>query len=84
MCRGNAHMALGDRTWRSEIADLKRSPPGAPSSALGEGNPGCVWWCDAAIWRYHFNKKTFCAFFTCSPNTQMAPFSLIPKVFGHV
>ena len=30
------------RTWRSAIADLKRSPPGAPSGVLGEGNPGWV------------------------------------------
>ena len=37
------------RTWRSAIADLKGSPPGAPSGALGEGTPGWVWLCDAAI-----------------------------------
>ena len=37
------------RTWRSAIADLKTPPPGAPSGALGEGNPGWVWRCDAAI-----------------------------------
>jgi hypothetical protein len=26
------------RTWRSAIADLKTSPQGAPSGALGEGD----------------------------------------------
>ena len=41
------------RTWRSAIADLKPTPPGAPSGALGEGTPGWVWRCDAAILRYH-------------------------------
>ncbi len=41
------------RTWRSAIADLRGSPPGAPSGALGEGIPGWVWRCDAAISRYH-------------------------------
>ena len=40
------------RTWRSAIADLKGSPPGAPSGALGEGTPGWVWRCNAAISRY--------------------------------
>ena len=40
------------RTWRSAIADLKPPPPGAPSGALGEGTPGWVWRCDAAISRY--------------------------------
>ena len=47
------------RTWRSAIADLKGPPPGAPSGALGEGTPGWVWRCDAAISRYH---KKICFF----------------------
>ena len=72
------------RTWRSAIADLKGSSPGAPSGALGEGTPGWVWRCDAAISRYHHAFLPFCAFFTCSQNTKMTLFSLISKVFGHV
>ena len=47
------------RTWRSAIADLKGTPPGAPSGALGEGTPGWVWWCGAAISRY---KEKTCLF----------------------
>ena len=72
------------RTWRSAIADLKTSPPGTPSGALGEGNPGWVWRCDAAISRYKEKTCLFGRFFTCSQNIKMTPFSLIPKVFGHV
>jgi len=73
------------RTWRSAIADLKGSPPGAPSDALREGTPGWVWRCDAAISRYHQKICLFVRFSrTCSQNTQMAPFPLISKVFGHV
>ena len=75
---------IGIRTWRSAIADLKGSPPGAPSGALGEGNPGWVWRCDAAISRFHKKNMPFCTFFTCSQNTQMTSCSLISKVFGHV
>ena len=45
------------RTWRSTIADLKGSPPGAPSGALGNGTLGWVWRCDAAISRYYFKKQ---------------------------
>ena len=48
------------RTWRSAIADLKGPPPGALSGALGEGAPGWVWRCDAAISRYH--QKATCLF----------------------
>ena len=50
--------------WRSAIADLKPPPPGALSGALGEGTPGWVWRCDAAISRYH--SKT-CLFVRVSP-----------------
>ena len=50
------------RTWRSTIADLKGSPPGAPSGALGEGTPGWVWRCDAAITRYHYKHASLCVF----------------------
>ena len=57
------------RTWRSAIAVLRTPPPGAPSGALGEGNPGWVWRCGAAISRY---KEKTCLFgrrfFTCSQN----------------
>ena len=50
------------RTWRSAIAGLKGSPPGAPSGALGEGTPGWVWRCDAAISRYHSQTCLLCVF----------------------
>ena len=72
------------RTWRSAIADLKGSPPEAPSGVLGKGNPGWVWRCDAAISRYKEKTCLFGRFFTCCQNTKMTPFSLIPKVLGHV
>ena len=49
-------------TWRSAIADLKGSPPGAPSGALGEGTPGWVWRCGAAISRYHTKICLFVRF----------------------
>ena len=45
------------RTWRSAIADLKPPPPGAPSGTLGEGTPGWVWRCDAAISRYNDERN---------------------------
>jgi len=51
------------RTWRSAIADLKSPPPGTPSGALGEGTPGRVWRCDAAISRYHKKTCLFCCAF---------------------
>ena len=54
------------RTWRSAIADLRTPPPGAPSGALGEGNPGWVWRCDAAISRYNEKTCLLGRFFTCS------------------
>ena len=57
------------RTWRSAIADLKTSPPGAPSGALGEGNLGWVWRCDAAISRYKEKTCLLGRFFTCSQNS---------------
>ena len=75
---GNSHMALGDR--RSE-----RSTAG---SALGcargrHSRLGLAVRCgDLAL--SSLTNMPFCTFFTCSQNTQMAPFSLIPKVFGHV
>ena len=47
------------RTWRSAIANLKGPPPGAPSGALGEGAPGWVRRCDAAISRHHKKKQAF-------------------------
>jgi len=71
------------RTWRSAIADLKGSPPGAPSGALEEGTHGWVWRCDGDLALSPKNVP-FCTFFTCSQNTKMASFSLISKVFGHV
>ena len=55
------------RTWRSAIADLKGPPPGAPSDALGEGTPGWVWRCDAAISRYHKTKHSFLYVFHVQP-----------------
>ena len=58
------------RTWRSAIADLRTPPPGAPSGALGEGNPGWVWRCDAAISRYKEKICLFGRFFTCSQKYQ--------------
>ena len=58
------------RTWRSAIADLKPPPPGAPSGALGEGTPGWVWRCDAAISRYKEKKCLLGRFFTCSQKYQ--------------
>ena len=57
------------RTWRSAIADLKGPPPG-DSGALGEGTPGWVWRCDAAISRYHL--KT-CLFVRFSPFFHVQP-----------
>ena len=72
------------RTWRSAIADLKPLPPGAPLGALEEGTPGWVWRCGAAISRYKEKTCLFGRFFTCSQNINMAPFSLISKIFGHV
>jgi len=51
------------RTWRSAIADLKGSPPGALSGALGESTPGWVWRCDAAISRYHKKYAFLCVFY---------------------
>ena len=59
------------RTWRSAIADLRGPPPGAPSDALGEGNPGWVWRCDAAISRYKEKMCLFGRFFTCSQNSSL-------------
>ena len=75
------------RTWRSAIADLKPTPPGAPSGALGKGTPGWVWRCDAAISRYK-EKRAFCALFGVFPRAAKTKkndvaFSLIPKVFSH-
>ena len=74
------------RTWRSAIADLKGTPPGAPSSALREGAPGWVWRCDAAISRYKEKNMPFCTFFTCSQKISKwrHAFSLISKVFDHI
>ena len=57
------------RTWRSEIADLKTSPPGASLGALGEGNPGWVWRCDAAISRCK-EKHAFFDVFHVQPKYQ--------------
>ena len=68
------------RTWRSAIADLETPPPGAPLGALGEGNPGWVGRCDAAISRYKEKTFLFGRSFTCSQNIKMAPFSLMPDV----
>ena len=51
------------QTWRSAIADLKPSPPGAPSGALGEGTPGWVWRCGEAISRYKEKSMPLCTFF---------------------
>ena len=31
-----------------------------------EAAPGCVWWFDAAISRYHKKNAFLCVFFTCS------------------
>ena len=56
------------RTWRSAIADLRTPPPGSSSGALGEGTPGWVWRCDAAISRYKEKTCLFGRFFTCSQN----------------
>ena len=58
------------RTWRSAIADLRTPPPGAPSGALGEGNPGWVWRCDAAISRYKEKTCLFGRFFHVQPKYQ--------------
>ena len=70
------------RTWRSAIADLRTPPPRAPSGALGEGNPGWVWRCDAAISRHKEKICLFGRFFSrAAQNIKMTPFSLIPKVF---
>jgi len=55
------------RTWRSAIADLRGPPPGAPSGALGEGNPGWVWRCDTAISRYKEKNMPFWTFFYVQP-----------------
>ena len=58
------------RTWRSAIADLAGPPPGVPSGVLGEGTPGWVWRCDAAISRYHKNKRAFLCVFYVQPKHQ--------------
>ena len=46
------------RTWRSAIAELAPSPPGAPSGAQGGGTPGWVLRCGAAISRFKGRYKT--------------------------
>ena len=71
------------RTWRSAIADLRTTLPGAPSGALGEGNPGLVWRCDAAISRFKEKTCLLGRFFSrAAKNIKMLPFPLIlPKVF---
>ena len=59
-------------TWRSAIADLKGTPPGAPSGVLGEGTPapqlGLAVRCgDLTLQR---KNMPFCTFFTCSQKYQ--------------
>ena len=70
---------------------LRQAKPGIsslawlPSDQPHEDAPGWVWWFDAAILRYKEKTCLFVCFFTCSQkNTEMAPFSLISKVCGHV
>ena len=62
---GSTRMEI--RTWRSAIADLAGSPTGEPPGALGEGTPGWVWRCDAAISRYHKKKHAFLCVFHVQP-----------------
>ena len=69
--RITAGSALGCARGRQPRLGLKGSPPGAPSSALGEGKPGWVWRCDAAISRYKEKTCLFGRFFTCSQNIKM-------------
>jgi hypothetical protein len=73
---GNSHiMALGDR--RSDRITAGSALGCARGRHLRLGFGGAMRRSRA----YHFFKMPFCTFFTCSQNTQMAPFSLIPKVF---
>jgi hypothetical protein len=41
-----------------------------PSDQPHEAAPGWVWWCDAAISRYHKKNMPFCAFFHVQPKYQ--------------
>ena len=61
------------------------------SGALGDGTPGWVWRCDAAISRSIQKKHSYFGVFikkkraAAKTNIKITPpLSLIPKVLGHV